>query len=128
MMDLDGFKAVNDTFGHEAGDAILREVAKVIKQSIRGYDMAVRFGGDEFLVVLPRQDRERAKVVAERIEKALSEMVIPEWPDAKVGVSIGIATLSEMDAKGEKWQLKDILQQADKLMYQEKERRKSGRS
>ena len=128
MMDLDGFKAVNDTFGHEAGDAVLREVAKVIKQSIRGYDMAVRFGGDEFLVVLPRQDRERARVVAERIEKALNEMVIPEWPDAKVGVSIGIATLSEMDARGGKWQLKDILKQADKLMYQEKERRKSGRS
>ena len=125
MLDLDGFKAVNDTFGHEAGDAILVEVAKIIKESIRGYDMAVRFGGDEFLVVLPRQTIKQAKPVANRIEKALNEIVIPQWPDAKVGVSIGIATLSNMDSKKRNWKVRDILHQADKMMYLEKEKRKA---
>ncbi len=127
MIDLDGFKAVNDTFGHEAGDAILKEVANILKDNIRTSDIAVRFGGDEFLVILPRQGRERAKIVADRIEKALNNVEIPQWPDAKIGASIGIATLSEMDAKGKDWKLKDILIQADKLMYLEKTRRKRQR-
>ncbi len=127
MVDLDGFKAVNDTFGHDAGDAILKEVSRIIDDSIRASDMAVRFGGDEFLVVLPRQDRKGAEVVAKRIEKALEVMELPQWPEAKVGASIGIATLSEMDARGENWELKDILKEADRRMYLEKSRRKSNR-
>ncbi len=93
MLDVDYFKRVNDTWGHAAGDAVLRELAQRIESQVRASDVAARFGGEEFIVLLPNTEVASAKLLAERIRNAISEAGI-ELPDGKkvaVTVSIGIA-------------------------------------
>ena len=68
MIDLDKFKAVNDTYGHAAGDAVLQEFATILRECMRSSDIAARFGGDEFVLLLPNTLLEEAKAVAERLQ------------------------------------------------------------
>jgi diguanylate cyclase (GGDEF)-like protein len=116
MIDLDGFKKVNDRLGHNAGDDFLRHVASVLRESVRAGDLIARFGGDEFLVVLERIAEDGAKRVAQSMLKALSEsqflwtgQVIPT--QASLGIGMG----SDADAT---WVT--FLERADLACYEAK--------
>ncbi|MGQ0540857.1 MAG: diguanylate cyclase, partial [Blastocatellia bacterium] len=118
VLDLDGFKAVNDTFGHKAGDTMLREVGQAIHGQLRDYDFLARYGGDEFVAIIP--DTETADVLdlSRRIEKAVCDfkMQIDERVFASVGVSIGSASFPN---HGETFD--QMIVAADKAMYLTKE-------
>jgi len=87
MIDMDKLKALNDTYGHAAGDVALKLVAKSIQRSIRKVDLGTRFGGDEFIVLLPEADRDEAAAVAKRIREAISAV---EFESGKLSVSMGV--------------------------------------
>ncbi len=74
LFDLDNFKDVNDTYGHLAGDTILKEVGRILKGSLRSLDSVGRYGGEEFLVILPETDGDSAKVIGERLRRKIEEM------------------------------------------------------
>jgi diguanylate cyclase (GGDEF)-like protein/putative nucleotidyltransferase with HDIG domain len=116
MIDVDHFKAINDTYGHPAGDTVLKAVAKLIQRDCRDVDLPVRYGGEEFLLVLPEINLEGAATVAERIRKNLEQEVIDhENISISVTASMGVATFPE-DARSQQ-QLLDL---ADKALYASK--------
>jgi len=123
-IDLDRFKQVNDTFGHDRGDQVLRELGITLQQQLRNYDILVRYAGDEFVVVLPETDRSDAAVVAGRIRAAVERYADsvrrhePGFPH--VGASVGIAVYPE-DGQ----QPADLLARADSEMYAEKRLRRA---
>ncbi len=90
MLDLDRFKHLNDTAGHDAGDDALRQLAGCFRQELRGIDSAARFGGDEFALILPQAFTEGALIVAERIRARIEQIMIPEF--GNLTASIGIAS------------------------------------
>ena len=94
MIDVDKFKAINDTHGHAVGDRVLRQIGLAITQTIRSHDFAARVGGDEFTVLLPKAGMDEAREVGARIRLAVAEDA-----DPPVTVSVGLALLSE-DARG----------------------------
>ena len=92
IMDIDGFKKVNDTFGHLQGDSILRDIAAVTMQAVRKSDIVARYGGEEFVVIMPQTGLEGAKAQAERVCRQVSEMVHDGLPPGRrVTVSVGVA-------------------------------------
>ncbi|GAB4484204.1 MAG: diguanylate cyclase [Thermodesulfovibrionales bacterium] len=95
MLDIDHFKQVNDRYGHQAGDGVLKQISEIILKSIREVDTASRFGGEEFIVVLPNTDRKDALTVAERMRKTISETAFPDVPDTRVTVSLGVAGIPD---------------------------------
>ena len=118
MIDLDHFKDINDSYGHLAGDRVLKEAARLVAGSIRTYDIAGRYGGEEFLVILPDTSFEHARTLAERIRQALGENLsrqagIPV--SNPVTASIGIASLSAEDRS-----VNDLLLRADNGLYKAK--------
>jgi two-component system cell cycle response regulator len=118
VLDIDFFKAINDGHGHDAGDDVLREFAVRIRKSIRGIDLACRFGGEEFVIVMPETDMHVAGMVAERLRKSIAGEPFAIEKGAKridVTISIGIATL---DRKGEP--VADVLKRADQALYRAK--------
>ena len=121
MLDLDGFKAVNDTFGHKIGDKLLKDVAAVMKEQLRDYDFLARYAGDEFVAIIPETDREAVLDLCRRIEKAVKEYRLDadEGGVANVGVSLGAAAYP---SAGET--LDQLIIAADKAMYAVKDRRK----
>ena len=114
VLDLDGFKAVNDTHGHNAGDKMLKEIGAIIKSQLREYDFLSRYGGDEFVAIVPDTDNTDAMELARRIEEAVSNftLLVGEEDVAKVGVSIGTACYP---IHGETFD--QIIVSADKAMY-----------
>ncbi|MGZ3410558.1 MAG: diguanylate cyclase, partial [Xanthobacteraceae bacterium] len=118
VLDIDYFKAVNDTYGHDAGDDVLREFSLRLKKSIRGIDLACRYGGEEFVVVMPDTDMAVAAAVAERVRRGIATEPFP-IEDGKRGIqvtiSIGIAGLSQSTDKAA-----DILKRADQALYRAK--------
>lgn len=117
MIDLDYFKEYNDRYGHLVGDAILKEVAKTIKETIRQIDLMARFGGEEFLIILTETDKEKAKFAAERIRKAAEDQHTRVYDeDLKVTISIGISTFPD-DGKD----VQALIDKADSLLYQAKQ-------
>jgi two-component system cell cycle response regulator len=96
MIDVDHFKSINDTHGHLMGDEVLRAVGKILQTTLRGYDFAVRYGGDEFLVVLAQNNPAGATYLAERIREMVHShpFSIPQLPPASITVSIGVASLA----------------------------------
>lgn len=117
LIDLDGFKAINDTLGHTAGDAVLRAVGAVLATSVRGTDTAARFGGDEFAVVLPMTDRQGAVMVAEKLLRAIAALRVP-WGgrELKVGASAGLAVVAP-SAVFEEQEVVRFVQRADVALY-----------
>ena len=111
MLDLDAFKAVNDRYGHRAGDALLRQVGEMLNQSLRASDVVARLGGDEFAVLLPDASRAEAAGVAEKMRGAVAAHL-----PAGVTLSVGVASAQdapELDARG-------LLQRADRALYDAK--------
>ncbi len=123
FIDLDGFKAVNDTHGHLFGSRALVEAAAVIRQSARETDVVSRFGGDEFALVLPDTGGEGAYAVGERIRERIAahRFLVGDGLDIHLTVSIGVATLPDVAASAE-----ELVQAADKAMYMVKESGKNG--
>jgi diguanylate cyclase (GGDEF)-like protein len=121
MVDLDLFKRINDTYGHLAGDAVLRAVAATIRSQVRDYDSVGRFGGEEFLVLLPEVPERVARAVAERVRTAIARLEVSVdvsgRPDVITGLSasIGVATYPDAGTA-----LDRILHAADTAMYRAK--------
>ncbi|HBG14257.1 MAG TPA: hypothetical protein DDW96_02870 [Synergistaceae bacterium] len=116
MADIDGFKSINDTFGHHVGDVVLRDVARLLAGSVRDIDTVVRYGGDEFLIVLVETDGEkdfvRERILAEVERRKIGQDILG-FP---VTISIGGSYLNP----GEGSRLEEVLAEADRQMYQEK--------
>ena len=114
MMDIDHFKGFNDSFGHTAGDMVLKNVARIIKESVRQMDIAARYGGEEFAVILPKTDINEALIVAERIRDTIEhEEVEYEKNILKVTISIGLTQFDDELDKNKN----DIIERADKALY-----------
>ena len=123
LMDIDFFKSVNDTHGHDAGDEVLQEFSQRMRKNTRGIDLVCRYGGEEFVVVMPDTDHSLASVVAERIRKKVAEkpFIIHKGRQMlDVTVSIGLASIA---GKGETQD--SLLKRADMALYQAK---KDGRN
>jgi diguanylate cyclase (GGDEF)-like protein len=116
FLDIDNFKSYNDTFGHVAGDVVLQKTADIIKNSIRTVDIVGRYGGEEFVVILPGTKEEGTIAVAERIRKSI-EMY--PFPHRKVTASLGIALAKNSDS------VDSLLERADQSLYQAKRQGKN---
>lgn len=115
FIDLDRFKEVNDSLGHEAGDTLLQEVARTLRQHLRSSDIAGRLGGDEFALILPGTDADAASAYAEALrDRLLASMRENGW--SVVTFSIGVASFLQAPAD-----LPSLLKEADALMYEVKE-------
>lgn len=117
MIDLDHFKQINDSYGHNAGDTVLQQFAGVLLKSTRNSDFAARFGGEEFILVLPETSLEDAFELAERLRLAIEEQVIDVSLETNIQVtaSIGVASFPQ---HGDSWEA--LLESADKAMYEAK--------
>ncbi len=109
VLDLDHFKRVNDTYGHDMGDRVLREVARVLQEECREPDMAGRWGGEEFIMVLPQSDLSEARDVASRIRRRVERETFGEVVD--LTISIGVASLVAGDDMG------SLFERADRALY-----------
>jgi diguanylate cyclase (GGDEF)-like protein len=113
-IDIDNFKSVNDTMGHNSGDTLLREIAQTIKSSIRTADMVARIGGDEFVIMLPETGREEAYAAAGKVRENLMEEVNTHgWP---VSFSIGVVSCRPPVCS-----VDDLILEADRTMYSVKQ-------
>jgi len=119
VMDVDKFKNFNDSYGHLAGDRVLEQLARVIKQGVRNNDIPSRFGGEEFTVLLPHADKKTVWKVAERLRARVAEMKVP-WDVSlpQVTISLGIYTFDQ----NTNVDITDIIQRADEALYISKER------
>jgi two-component system cell cycle response regulator len=123
MLDIDYFKAINDTYGHDAGDDVLREFARRMKKTVRGIDLVCRLGGEEFVVVMPEADISIAYAVAERIRERVAVVPFPIRDGAEhvqATISIGVAMLRSTGDSAEA-----LLKRADEALYTAK---RSGRN
>lgn len=111
MLDIDFFKSVNDQFGHMVGDDVLRAFAKRVREYVRPGDVCARFGGEEFVVVLPGTTLEAALEVAERLRQGVAQAPLLNTPRVQVTVSIGVATLAPRQT------VADLLVAADAAVY-----------
>ena len=116
MLDLDHFKLLNDTFGHQGGDLVLIETAKKIDKLLRMGDLFGRYGGEEFAIILPNTDLEGAEEVAERIRQSIAKNTIDyNQKTISVTASIGVAIIDSNDTRYE-----DLISNADLALYQAK--------
>jgi diguanylate cyclase (GGDEF)-like protein len=116
LTDIDFFKKINDTYGHPVGDMVLREVSKTIRETIRDVDIAARYGGEEFAVVLPGAEGDGAKIIAERLRKAVGGKTFSsDGRSFSVTVSMGIAT-APADAPSKE----ELVEKADQALYHAK--------
>jgi len=117
LLDIDHFKSCNDRFGHDVGDAILRDLAEILQQSLRQSDLPARWGGEEFLLILPYADAEAAAQAARRVHQALGKYSHSEA--GAITVSMGVATFRRNEG------IDSLLKRADQALYRAKE---SGRN
>lgn len=118
MLDIDHFKSVNDTYGHQVGDRILKSVASIIRSILREGDVLVRYGGEEFLAILPAAASEDLRLIGERIRRATEESSHPEGDQTiRVTISIGGAAYPNQNVEKES----ALLELADDSLYKAKE-------
>jgi diguanylate cyclase (GGDEF)-like protein len=123
FLDLDGFKGINDQYGHLAGSGTLTEVGAILAEGVRESDILARYGGDEFVVVLPETPASGALVIAERLRRAIEEnhFLASQGLSARISASFGIAAYPDHALTPEA-----LIQKADQAMYRVKEREKNG--
>lgn len=113
IIDIDHFKKVNDTYGHQIGDVVLEKLAKLLKKQVRPGDIVARFGGEEFTIILPHTDGEEAMLIAKKLNLSVEE---DEWKDVDgLTVSVGVATFTSEDNEA------SIVKNADQALYYSKE-------
>jgi diguanylate cyclase (GGDEF)-like protein/PAS domain S-box-containing protein len=116
ILDIDHFKNINDNYGHQGGDEVLRVFVQVCKEELREADVFGRIGGEEFAILLPETNQSSARLVAERIRQKIEQMIIPfEEYAIKITVSIGVATIAITDKS-----LDQVFQRADTALYEAK--------
>lgn len=118
MTDIDHFKKFNDTYGHSCGDAVLKQVARLIQAHTRAADVAARYGGEEFCVLLPDTDRAHAAMIAERIRSSVAGTVT-EYDDLRLSVNISLG-VAQFDPSRD-LSAKSIIDRADKALYRSKQ-------
>jgi diguanylate cyclase (GGDEF)-like protein len=118
ILDVDWFKNYNDTLGHPAGDELLRQLARALKETVRDNDIVARYGGEEFAVILPSVEKDGAMILAERLRKRVEEEHFPNeevQPRGRLTISLGLASLPEdADTK------ENLIRRADKALYEAK--------
>ena len=119
MVDVDGFKQINDTYGHDAGDRVLKKVAEILKQSFRSVDIICRYGGDEFIVVMTRVNSSMQQLVINKMNRAIEILMNPQDDLPPVSLSVGVAFADRKDPQS------SIFKDADTALYQAKEAGKS---
>lgn len=118
MFDIDHFKKVNDTYGHLAGDRVLMQVAKTAKAALREGDILMRYGGEEFLVILPGASKEGSRAVGEKLRRMVEETSIADGDQViRVTISIGVTSYPELEATGEQI----LVKRSDEALYRAKE-------
>jgi diguanylate cyclase (GGDEF)-like protein/PAS domain S-box-containing protein len=117
MLDIDYFKKVNDHYGHLIGDDVLKRIADIIRQNIRDVDSLGRFGGEEFIVILPKTDLPSCKIIAERLRQAVESAEMKDGANHsfKVTISLGLSGYEESDDES------SLLSRADTALYKAKE-------
>ncbi len=121
MVDLDGFKSINDRFGHVAGDLVIRDISEILRRSVRIFDVCTRFGGEEFAVMMPGGTAESAGAIAERIRQRVEayQRTEPDLADLSVTASIGVAVSPPgMSAR-------ELIERADRALYHAKKQGKN---
>lgn len=116
MMDIDHFKRINDTFGHQVGDQVLQTIAERLKRCLRTNDTICRYGGEEFTAILPGADLRVARAVAERLRLSANESIETSVGPVSISISLGVAALDETCGS-----LDDLLKHADKALYVSKQ-------
>ena len=119
MLDIDSFKNVNDAMGHEYGDRVLKMIAGTVRQQLRTVDILARYGGDEFVLVLPGTDAGGAMKTAEKIRRVIEDTALPDElpssPGRKFTVSVGFSVYTETSTAAQ-----ELLHQADQALLQAK--------
>ncbi|WP_085586677.1 MULTISPECIES: diguanylate cyclase [unclassified Pseudomonas] len=115
LIDIDHFKAINDTYGHGAGDIVLRQLSKTLRQNLRNADVGGRYGGDEFCVILPDMPLFNAAQAMETLRERFSFLAYEQNPALKVSLSIGLAAFDPSHAEATQW-----LDDADRALYEAK--------
>jgi len=116
MFDIDHFKRVNDDFGHPAGDVVLTQVAAAVRNTVRKGDYLIRYGGEEFIVVLPETEMSRAMELADRLRRILENLAIrlPDGREIRKTASFGVASLRK------DWDAEQLVKEADRMLYRAK--------
>jgi len=120
FLDIDGFKAINDNFGHDEGDKVLKEVVKLFKSTLREIDIICRMGGDEFLLIFPENSLKDAPLIRERLNKNLTKLNHSLNKPYKIELSIGLSEYNPDNSQP----MDELIRIADERMYEEKKNKK----
>jgi diguanylate cyclase (GGDEF)-like protein len=114
MIDVDDFKRVNDTYGHLEGDRVLREIAEVLTENVRSFDICTRYGGEEFAILMPGAEQRVAIQIAERVRRAVEQSTGDVHGGVRITVSAGVALLGPGDTPQE------LLRRTDRALLRAK--------